>query len=88
MRSSATPSANGATSRTTCRAAYVGVLGGRRRGAALRELLAGEFTPEELARVRLPAGLDLGARDVPEIALSILAEAVAAARGRRGGPIG
>ena len=70
------------------RAPYVGVLGGRRRGAALREFLAGEFTPEELARIRVPAGLDLGARDVPEIALSILAEAVAAARGRPGGPLG
>ncbi|HKG90344.1 MAG TPA: XdhC family protein, partial [Gemmatimonadaceae bacterium] len=66
-------------------AAYVGVLGNRRRGAALRELLAEEFAPDALARIHLPAGLDVGARTVPEIALSILAEALAVARGRRGG---
>jgi len=65
-------------------AAYVGVLGSRRRGAALRALLAEELAPEELARIHLPAGLDIGAQSVPEIALSILAEAIAVARGRRG----
>ena len=70
------------------RAPYVGVLGSRRRGAALRELLAEELAPDELARLRVPIGLDVGARDAAEIALSILAEAVAVARGRRGGPLG
>ena len=69
-------------------AAYVGVLGSRRRGAALRESLAGELAPEEIARMRLPVGLDIGARSVPEIALSVLAEAIAVARGRGGGPLG
>lgn len=69
------------------RAAYVGVLGSRRRGAALREELAAELTPDELARIHLPVGLDVGARSVPEIALSILAEAMAVARGRRGGSL-
>lgn len=67
--------------------AYVGVLGSRRRGAALRELLADALTPDELARIHLPVGLDIGARAVPEIALSILAEALAVSRGRRGGPL-
>jgi xanthine dehydrogenase accessory factor len=69
-------------------AAYVGVLGSRRRGAALRERLAEELRPDQLARMHLPVGLDIGARSVPEIALAILAEALAVARGRRGGSLG
>jgi xanthine dehydrogenase accessory factor len=69
------------------RAAYVGVLGSRRRGAALREMLAPELAPDELARIHLPIGLDIGARTVPEIALSVLAEAMAVARGRPGGSL-
>jgi xanthine dehydrogenase accessory factor len=68
-------------------AAYVGVLGSRKRGAALREMLAPELSPEELARIHLPIGLDIGARTVPEIALSVLAEAMAVARGRQGGSL-
>ena len=68
-------------------AAYVGVLGSRRRGAALREMLASDLTPDELARLHLPVGLDIGARTVPEIALSVLAEAIAVARGRHGGSL-
>ncbi|HKO15387.1 MAG TPA: XdhC family protein, partial [Gemmatimonadaceae bacterium] len=66
-------------------AAYVGVLGSRRRGTALREQLAEELTPDELARIHLPIGLDIGARSTSEIALAILAEAIAVARGRPGG---
>jgi len=37
-------------------------------------------TPEALARVHVPIGLDLGARSAPEIALAILAE-IQAVRG-------
>jgi xanthine dehydrogenase accessory factor len=63
-------------------AAYVGMLGSSRRGAAVKALLADEgFTADELARVRTPIGLDIGAQSPPEIALSILAEVVAAWRG-------
>ncbi|GAC1515265.1 MAG: hypothetical protein NVS1B4_05130 [Gemmatimonadaceae bacterium] len=59
-------------------AGYVGVLGSRRRGAALLTFLRDEgITDAELARVRVPVGLDIGARDAAEIALSILAEIVA-----------
>ena len=54
---------------------YVGLVASRRRGAAI---VAGLDVDEELrARVRTPAGLDLGARTPEEVALSILAEIVA-----------
>ncbi len=54
---------------------YVARVASRRRGTAV---LAGlDVTDDERARVRSPAGLDIGARTAPEIALSILAEIVA-----------
>lgn len=69
-------------------AAYVGVLGSRRRGRALLDFLAGEGVPDEqLARVRIPVGLDIGGTTPQEIALSVLAEAVAVQHGRTGGPM-
>ena len=69
-------------------AAYVGVLGSRRRGKALLEFLASEGVPaEQLARVRIPVGLDLGGNTPEEIALSVLAEAVAVYHGHQGGPM-
>src|SRR4051794_37985052 len=57
---------------------YVGLVASPRRGAAvLDELRARAAVGEEdLARVRTPAGLDIGARSAEEIALSILAEVV------------
>jgi xanthine dehydrogenase accessory factor len=72
-------------------AGYVGMLGSRRRGAAVRAALAEEGMDEaSLARLRTPVGLDIGARDAAEIALSILAELVAVRSGSRrhatGGP--
>jgi xanthine dehydrogenase accessory factor len=69
-------------------AAYVGVLGSRRRGRALLDFLAGEGVPaEQLARVRIPVGLDIGGSTPEEIALSVLAEAIAVQHGRPGGPM-
>lgn len=61
---------------------YVGLVASRRRGAAvLSELGARGRVPEEdVARVRTPAGLDIGARTAEEIALSILAEIVSVRR--------
>jgi xanthine dehydrogenase accessory factor len=63
--------------------AYVGAMGSRRthldRNERLRQVGVGEL---ELARLRSPIGLDLGARTPEETALSIAAEIVA---GRRGG---
>lgn len=67
---------------------YYGFVGSRRKMAALREALGGrvEVDAARLARVKGPAGLDLGAITPEEIALSILAEVVAARRrGQRGG---
>jgi xanthine dehydrogenase accessory factor len=49
----------------------------RTRGAAVRALLAERGVPG-VDTIRNPAGLDLGARTPPEVALSILAEIVQA----------
>jgi xanthine dehydrogenase accessory factor len=63
---------------------YIGLLGSRKRSAAVRDLLAGEgFTADELARVHTPIGLDLGGKRPEEVALSILAEVVAVRNGKR-----
>ncbi|MFI1471538.1 XdhC family protein [Streptomyces wuyuanensis] len=68
--------------------AYVGAMGSRRthedRNARLREAGVGEL---ELARLRSPIGLDLGARTPEETALSIAAEIVAVRRGGSGVPL-
>ncbi|MFE5804389.1 XdhC family protein [Streptomyces sp. NBC_01232] len=65
--------------------AYVGAMGSRRthedRNKRLREVGVTEI---ELARLRSPIGLDLGARSPEETALSIAAEIVANRRGGTG----
>jgi len=67
---------------------YVGLVASRVRGAAvLADLRAGGVAEDELARVRTPAGLDIGARTHAEIALSILAELVAARRAPAVAPV-
>jgi xanthine dehydrogenase accessory factor len=60
-----------------CGAPYVGLVASRTRGAAVRALLEERGVPG-VATIRNPAGLDLGARTPPEVALSILAEIVQA----------
>lgn len=54
---------------------YVGLVASRTRGAAVLARL--DVDAELAARVHTPAGLDIGARTAPEIALSILAEILA-----------
>lgn len=69
-------------------AAYIGCLGSAKRGRAMLEFLSGEGIPaEQLARVRIPIGLDIGAKSAAEIALSVLAEALAVQRAQSGGPM-
>ena len=54
-------------------AAYVGLLGSARRGRALLDFLTEQgVRAEQLARVRVPIGLDIGAATAEEIALSVL----------------
>jgi xanthine dehydrogenase accessory factor len=57
------------------RPAYVGLVASRKRGAAVRGVLQ-ESGASGAETIRIPAGLDLGARTAPEVALSILAEIV------------
>jgi xanthine dehydrogenase accessory factor len=61
---------------------FVGCLGGRNTQAALRERLRAQgFTEPELARLKGPVGLPIGAASPGEIAVSILAQLVACFRG-------
>lgn len=55
---------------------YLGVVASPKRFAEMRRVLAGKASDTALARIKNPAGLDLGARLPEEIALSILAEVV------------
>lgn len=57
---------------------YVAFVGSRRKAASLRaKLLADGIAEANFARVKAPAGLDIGAITPDEIALSILSEIVA-----------
>jgi xanthine dehydrogenase accessory factor len=63
---------------------YLGLLGSKKRGAAMRDLLRADgFTDAELARIHTPIGLDIGGRSPAELALSIVAEIVAVRSGKR-----
>jgi xanthine dehydrogenase accessory factor len=58
-------------------APYVAMVSSRRRAEGLVDELRAEGMPEDtLARLKAPAGLDIGAANAAEIALSILAEIV------------
>ena len=71
--------------RRGCR--YVGAVGSKKTQADRRQrLLEAGVTPDELARLRGPVGLDLGGRQPAETALAILAEVVAERYGGSGAP--
>lgn len=66
-------------------ARYIGMVGSRKRAEACRDYLRiSGLTEEQIARMKAPAGLDIGAVTPEEIATSILAELVQV---RRRGPL-
>jgi xanthine dehydrogenase accessory factor len=61
--------------------AYVAFVGSRKKAEALKAALSQRgVSAERLAKLKAPAGLDLGAITPDEIAISILAEIVAVRR--------
>lgn len=66
-------------------AAYVGMIGSRRRtGTVLAHLLEDGFAREDLEAVHTPIGIDIGAETPEEIAVSIMAEIIMVRRGGTG----
>ncbi len=62
---------------------YLGALGSRRNHAKRLDRLRGRgFADDDLKRIHGPIGLDLGGRGTSDIAVSILAEAIAARHGK------
>lgn len=60
---------------------YIGALGSRKtHGKRLERLTAKGFGAEDMARIRAPIGLDIGAVTPPEIATSVLGEIILALR--------
>jgi xanthine dehydrogenase accessory factor len=65
---------------------FIGLVGSRRHTGHHLEALRAKGVPEAvISRIQSPVGLDLGAANPGEIALSILAGVVAKRRGRSGG---
>ncbi len=65
--------------------AYVGVIGSQRKAEKFRQRLEAKgFSAAEIARLRSPMGLPIGAQTPEEIAVSIVAELIALRRGERG----
>ncbi len=68
-------------------AAYVGMIGSKRKVGLIRQSLveAGQATEEEFDRVHAPIGLDIGSVTAAEIATSIVAQLIAVRR--QGAPL-
>ncbi|MEO6323870.1 MAG: XdhC/CoxI family protein [Thermoanaerobaculia bacterium] len=63
---------------------YLGMIGSAaKRRTLFAELQAEGFTPEELARIKNPIGLAIGAKTPEEIAIAIVAELIAKRRGAK-----
>ncbi|MFV0297041.1 MAG: XdhC family protein [Hyphomicrobiaceae bacterium] len=61
---------------------YVGALGSKRNHAKRRErLLEAGITEEQIAKIRAPIGIDIGAQTPAEIAVSVMAEIIRTVRG-------
>ncbi len=70
------------------RARYVGAIGSRKTQTLRRtRLLESGVSSEDVARLRGPIGLDIGAQSPEEIAVAILAEMIAAKHDRSGVPL-
>lgn len=68
----------------TSDAAYIGLIGSRRRWELTRQaLIEGGANPETVARIRSPIGLEIGAETPEEIAISIMAEIIQVYRNRK-----
>jgi xanthine/CO dehydrogenase XdhC/CoxF family maturation factor len=67
-------------------ASYVAMMASRSRSAGLMAEL-GEQHVDGLAKLHVPAGLNIGGKAPGEIALSVVAEIVAESNGRPGGPM-
>jgi xanthine/CO dehydrogenase XdhC/CoxF family maturation factor len=67
------------------RAGYVAMLGSRRRAEKVFSALEQFHSADTLARLRVPAGLNLGGKAPGEIALSVVAEIIAVSYDRPGG---
>lgn len=69
-------------------AGYLGMIGSKRRTATVLQHLRDEgYDAAELALVRTPIGLDIGAETPEEIAISIMAEVIMFRRGGRAKPM-
>jgi xanthine dehydrogenase accessory factor len=69
-------------------AAYIGAIGSRSTNEDRRRRLAeAGMSSEQIARMRAPIGLDIGAATPEEMAISILGEIIALRRGRSGGSL-
>jgi xanthine dehydrogenase accessory factor len=72
----------------TSPAPYIGLVASQRKAKIIFDtLLARGVSQEDLARVRVPAGLHLGAETPEEIALSIMAEILLLQRGATARPL-
>lgn len=61
---------------------YIGAIGSRRTHAGrIERLKAAGITDEQIAKIHAPIGMDIKARNPEEIALSVLAEMIAAKNG-------
>jgi xanthine dehydrogenase accessory factor len=69
-------------------AGYIGALGSRKtQQDRVHRLIESGVDPGALERIAAPCGLDIGARTPSETAISILAEIITHASGRRGEPL-